>query len=90
VLVPQEEFTSNLFPWMVQADRGPQVVSVPADRLCEAVDARTTVVTFSAVQSATGEVALYDELIARASTGRWSWSTRPRPAGVLPPVLAHR
>jgi selenocysteine lyase/cysteine desulfurase len=66
LLVPEEEFTSNLFPWMVHADRRVQVVTIPASRLHEAIDARTTVVAFSAVQSASGEVARHDELTARA------------------------
>ena len=57
VVVPEIEFTSNLFPWLVQARRGVDVVTVPADRLAEAIDARTHLVAFSAVQSATGEVA---------------------------------
>ena len=30
VVVPEEEFTSNLFPWLVQADRGVRVSTVPA------------------------------------------------------------
>jgi selenocysteine lyase/cysteine desulfurase len=57
VLAPDIEFTSNLFPWLVQADRGVRVRTVPADRLAAAVDARTTVVAVSTVQSATGAVA---------------------------------
>lgn len=54
VLVPDVEFTSNLWPF-VTADH--EVTTVPADRLAEAIDATTDVVAFSAVQSATGEVA---------------------------------
>jgi selenocysteine lyase/cysteine desulfurase len=57
VLAPDIEFTSNLFPWLTQADRGVEVRTVPADRLAESVDERTGLVAFSAVQSATGEVA---------------------------------
>jgi selenocysteine lyase/cysteine desulfurase len=57
VLAPDIEFTSNLFPWLVQADRGVRVRTVPVDRLADAIDARTTVVACSAVQSATGAVA---------------------------------
>jgi selenocysteine lyase/cysteine desulfurase len=57
IVVPEVEFTSNLFPWLVQAKRGVEVRTVPTARLAEAVDKRTTLVAFSAVQSSTGEVA---------------------------------
>lgn len=66
VLAPEIEFTSMLFPFMVHAERGVEVTTVPADRLAEAIDARTTLVAFSAVQSATGEVAEIDAVIAAA------------------------
>lgn len=66
VLVPDGEFTSLLFPFLAQADRGVEVVTVPLARLAEAVDARTTMVAFSAVQSATGEVADTEALVAAA------------------------
>ncbi len=57
VLVPDIEFTSNVFPWAVHADRGVTVRSVPAHRLVEAIGPDVDVVAYSAVQSATGEVA---------------------------------
>lgn len=66
VLVPEEEFTSNLFPWLAQRDRGVTVTTVPATRLAEEVDSRTTLVAFSLVQSSSGEVAAYDDIIAAA------------------------
>jgi selenocysteine lyase/cysteine desulfurase len=66
VVVPEIEFTSNLFPWLVQLDRGVQVETVPLDKLVEAVDARTSVVAVSAVQSSTGEVVPFDELAEAA------------------------
>ncbi len=66
VLAPEIEFTSMLFPFMVHAERGVEVATVPSDRLAEAIDARTTLVAFSAVQSATGEVADIDAIIAAA------------------------
>jgi hypothetical protein len=31
--VPVEEFTANLFPWLVQAERGVQVRTVPLAEL---------------------------------------------------------
>jgi selenocysteine lyase/cysteine desulfurase len=66
VVVPDIEFTSNLFPWLVHADRGVAVETVPLRRLADAVDGRTTVVAFSLVQSATGEVAAVDDVVAAA------------------------
>ena len=57
VLAPDVEFTSTLFPFLVQAHRGVTVRTVPAAELAEAIDDSTDVVAFSAVQMATGEVA---------------------------------
>ena len=57
VLAPDVEFTSTLFPFLVQAHRGITVRTVPAGQLADAIDGRTDVVAFSAVQMATGEVA---------------------------------
>ena len=66
VLAPDIEFTSNLFPWLVHADRGVTVEVAPTAKLAEAIDARTTLVTFSLVQSATGEIAPVDDIVAAA------------------------
>jgi selenocysteine lyase/cysteine desulfurase len=62
VVVPEEEFTSNLFPWAVSAD----VRTVPLDHLAEAVDADTRVVAFSLVQSADGRLAPVEDILAAA------------------------
>ncbi len=56
VLIPDIEFTSNVFPWAVHADRGIRVVTAPVEKFAEAVDPGVDVVAFSAVQSATGYV----------------------------------
>lgn len=66
VVVPEVEFTSNLFPWLVHADRGVHVAAVPTDKLADAIDAGTDVVAFSIVQSATGQVAPVDDIVAAA------------------------
>ncbi|MBM7493815.1 selenocysteine lyase/cysteine desulfurase [Micromonospora luteifusca] len=66
VVVPEVEFTSNLFPWLVQEDRGVKVRTVPLDALVDAIDADTDVVAFSLVQSADGAVSAYDEIVAAA------------------------
>jgi selenocysteine lyase/cysteine desulfurase len=70
VLVPDVEFTSTLFPFLVQEARatGRVVVETVAPaRLAEAIDARTDVVAFSAVQMSTGEVADLDAIVAAAA-----------------------
>ncbi|SCE69169.1 Selenocysteine lyase/Cysteine desulfurase [Micromonospora coriariae] len=66
VVVPEVEFTSNLFPWLVQSERGVTVRTVPADGLADAIDADTDLVAFSLVQSADGAVLAYDEIVAAA------------------------
>jgi selenocysteine lyase/cysteine desulfurase len=58
VVIPDVEFTSTLFPFLVQD--GLEVRTVAPSRLAEAIDERTDVVAFSAVQMSTGEVADLD------------------------------
>ncbi|NUR85254.1 MAG: aminotransferase class V-fold PLP-dependent enzyme, partial [Nonomuraea sp.] len=62
VLIPEIEFTSNVFPWAVAA----QVEAVPADRLADAIGPGTDAVAFSLVQSATGYVAEVADIVAAA------------------------
>jgi selenocysteine lyase/cysteine desulfurase len=66
VVVPEVEFTSNLFPWLVQAERGVQVSTASVSGLAEALDEHTDMVAFSLVQSADGTVAPYDDVVAAA------------------------
>ncbi|MBC6463485.1 aminotransferase class V-fold PLP-dependent enzyme, partial [Actinomadura sp. HBU206391] len=66
VVVPEIEFTSNLFPWLVHADRGVEIVTVPLDELVGAIDERVDLVAFSVVQSATGEPSPADDVIEAA------------------------
>src|SRR3954471_12309779 len=67
VLAPDIDFASVLFPFMVQERRGVEVRLVPPAVLASAIDASTDVVTFSAVQMATGEVADLDAIGAAAA-----------------------
>ena len=67
VLIPDIEFTSMLFPFLVQEGRGLTVRTVPPSELVDAIDDSVDVVAFSAVQMATGEVA---DLTAIASAAR--------------------
>jgi len=67
VLVPDVEFTSTLFPFLVQEGRGIVVQTVAPSELAEAIDARTDVVAFSAVQMSSGEVADLDAIATAAA-----------------------
>lgn len=66
VLAPENEHNSNLIPYLNQAHRGVTVELVKLAELAERVTSRTTVVSCSAVQSLTGEVA--DIAALRAAT----------------------
>jgi selenocysteine lyase/cysteine desulfurase len=66
VLAPDVEFTSLLFPFLVQESRGVTVRLVPPKELASEIGRDVDVVAFSAVQMATGEVADLDA-IARAA-----------------------
>jgi selenocysteine lyase/cysteine desulfurase len=57
VLVPEGEFTSLLFPVLVQADRGIKVVEVPLEELADHIGPTTDLVAFSLAQSSDGRVA---------------------------------
>lgn len=66
VVVPETEFTSNLFPWLVHTDRGITVDTVPLDKVADAIGPGTTLVAFSLVQSADGQVAPVEDILAAA------------------------
>lgn len=85
VVAPQEEFTSNLFPWLAQAARGVEVRTVPARELPGAIDERTDLVAFSVVQSATGEVADVDAIVTAAgAAGAMTVADATQACGWLP------
>ena len=67
VLVADDDFTSLLFPLVVQEERGVTLVSVPTSELAERLDSSFGAVAFSAVQSSTGEVADLDAIEAAAA-----------------------
>jgi selenocysteine lyase/cysteine desulfurase len=67
VLCAEEDFTSVLFPMLVQQSRDIDVELVPSGRVAEAVDARTELVAVSAVQSADGRVADLSAIAAAAA-----------------------
>jgi selenocysteine lyase/cysteine desulfurase len=67
VVVPEQEFTSNLFPWLVQRERGVDVRTVPLQELGDVIDDDTDLVAFSLVQSASGEIADLDAIVTAAA-----------------------
>ena len=67
VVVPDDEFTSLLFPILVAArERGVQVQTVPFERLAESVKSGTTIVAFSLVQSQSGRTADLEAIVKAA------------------------
>lgn len=70
VLTAQGDFTSILFPFLTQAQRGVTVRSVPLESIASSVREQTTLVSVSAVQSANGRLVDLDALEqACAATG---------------------
>ena len=67
VLAPDVEFTSLLFPFLVQEHRGVTVRLVPAAELVAEIGPDVDIVAFSAVQMASGEVADLDGIAAAAA-----------------------
>src|SRR4029079_7176381 len=67
VLAPEPEFTSLLFPFLAQAERGVTVEVVPLAELADRIDATIDVVATSAVQSSTGELADLEAIAAAAA-----------------------
>ena len=86
VLAPEIEFTSTLFPFLVQERRGVSVRTVPAAGLAAAIDETTDVVAFSAVQMATGEVADLTGIAAAARRARRADRRRRHPGLRLAPT----
>ncbi len=67
ILLPDVEFTSVLFPFLVQESRGVSVRLVPAAELAGEIGDDVDVVAFSAVQMATGAVADLEEIATAAA-----------------------
>jgi selenocysteine lyase/cysteine desulfurase len=66
VLVAEGDFTSFVFPWLVQGERGVQTQTVPVADLADTIRPGLDVVAFSLVQSATGEIAPYERIVEAA------------------------
>ncbi len=57
VLCIDGDFSSMVFPFLAQADRGVRVRHVPVSDLASSITSQTALVAFSLVQSATGQIA---------------------------------
>jgi selenocysteine lyase/cysteine desulfurase len=85
VLAPEEDFTSLLFPLLVQQARGVEVRLRPLEALAESVDPGTDLVAFSAVQSADGRLADVDGIAAAAAAhGARTYVDATQACGWLP------
>jgi selenocysteine lyase/cysteine desulfurase len=67
VVAPDVEFSSALFPFLVQERRGVSVRTVPVGELADAIDETTDVVVTSAVQMSSGELVDLDAVEAAAA-----------------------
>ncbi len=67
IVCAEGDFTSVVFPMLVQEHRGVRVREVPLAQLPEAIDARTSLVAVSAVQSADGRVVDLEALATAAA-----------------------
>ncbi len=66
VLVPDDEFTSLLFPLLVAEEHGTVVTQVPFPDLAQLIEPGTTLVATSLVQMQTGRVAALESILDRA------------------------
>ena len=66
VVVPEDEFTSLLFPLLVAEEHGAVVTQVPFTALAERIEPGTTLVATSLVQMQTGRVAALESILDRA------------------------
>lgn len=90
VLCAVGDFASLTHPFEQLAYRGVQVRYAPIGRLVEAITPSTSLVAFSLVQSATGEVADYEAIVAAAHlVGSRTLVDLTQSAGWLPVGAAH-
>lgn len=85
VLVPEGEFNSIVFPFLTRDDLGLEVVTAPLERLAEAVDPGTAMVSFAIAQSSDGRLADAAAIrAAAASAGALTLADATQAAGWLP------
>ena len=81
VVLYEQEFHSNLYPWLALERRGVEIRLRPLETLADAVDERTALVAVSSVQSADGRVA---DLAALKETGARLFLDGTQGVGALP------
>ena len=85
VVLPEGDFTSVVFPFLVHADRGVRVRQVPLAGLADAVRPSTTLVAFSMAQSSNGELADVEAVRgAAAAHGALTFCDLTQAAGWIP------
>jgi selenocysteine lyase/cysteine desulfurase len=85
VVCVEGDFTSMVYPFLVQEDRGVQVRHVPLDGLADAVAEGADLVAFSLVQSSTGALADAPAVVEAArSVGARTFCDLTQAAGWLP------
>ena len=85
VLCVDGDFTSMVFPFLAQADRGVTVRHVPLEHLADAVDRTTDLVAFSMAQSSDGRIADGAAVAAAAREhGALTFADLTQSAGWLP------
>jgi selenocysteine lyase/cysteine desulfurase len=85
VVCPEGEFTSVLFPFLVQQHRGIRVRIVPFEHLAEAVEPGVSAVAFSLVRSDDGRIADLQAITrAAAGCGALTLADATQAAGWLP------
>ena len=73
VITDEHEFTSLLYPFLAQGDRGVRVESVAREKVAATIADRGDVVAFSLVSSADGTLAPHREIrAAAAARGAWT------------------
>jgi selenocysteine lyase/cysteine desulfurase len=92
IVVAENEFTSNYFPWVLLRERGYEVRAVPAtgdgvsaDAFAEVADGGTRLIAVSAVHSPTGyrtDLAALSQVAARS--GPWLFVDACQAAGAVP------
>lgn len=92
IVVADNEFSSNYFPWLLLRERGYEVRAVPssgdgisADTFGEVADDGTRLIAVSAVHSATGyrtDLAALSQVAARS--GAWFFVDASQAAGAVP------
>ena len=97
IVVAENEFSSNYFPWLLLRERGYEVRAVPAtgdgiepDAFGGVADGGTRLVAVSAVHSPTGfrvDLAAFSRVAARS--GAWLFVDACQAAGAVPLDVAH-